>query len=364
MSTIGISLYLDYCDLETCMKKIDRAAELGYSECFTSFNFAEYRFPGERKDTDENRKKLIGYANSRGLRFHIDITRNLLYSMGGSISDLSCFKELGIPVIRLDGGFEPEEVAELTRNGSGILIEDNLSNYVLMKKTLPIVKEKGDLSQYLACLNFFPRNYTGLKMEEAAEMARELKACGGMVGGFIGSLYSPTQMNDTSTGTPSIEEHRFLPASVQMSEMLLNGFDYVLFGDSDPSDEELEAAASAHRCFEEGYVEIPCYFDDIDPEILEKIRSTDFLSRIDHAEKVIRGTQSRGIDMKLYNTISRNRYCITLDNILSNQYRGELQICLEELPAERFVNVIGQVRPYAVRLLKYIHQEPVHFRLV
>ena len=364
MSTIGISLYLDYYDFDACKKMIDRAASLGYSEAFTSFNFEEYLFPGKRNDSLADRKELLAYANEKGIRFHVDITRNLLYKMGGSIDDLTCFKELGIPVIRLDGGFSAEETAQLTKNREGILIEDNLSNYVLMRMTLPVVKEKGDLSQYLGCLNFYPRNDTGLDLKEATEMAKELQSYGCKAGAFISSLYSPTQMNDTSRGTPSIEAHRLLPAQIQAAELLCCDFDYVLFGDSDPSKEELEAVAHTYKCFEEGYVEIPCYFEDIDPAILNKIKDLTFLSRIDHSEKVIRGTESRRTSMEPFHTIERSRYCITMDNALSNQYAGELQICLEDLPAQKYVNVIGQVRPYATRLLKYVHKNPIRFKLI
>ncbi len=364
MSTIGISLYLDYYSIDECKKMLDRAASLGYRECFTSFNFEEYLFPGKRNDSLEDRKELLAYANEKGIRFHVDITRNLLYKMGGSIDDLSCFKELGVPIIRLDGGFSVEETAQLTRNKEGILIEDNLSNYVLMRMTLPVVKEKGNLNQYLGCLNFYPRNDTGLDLEEAVEMAKELQSYGCKAGAFISSLYSPTEMNDTSRGTPSIEAHRLLPAEIQLSELLCCGFDYVLFGDSNPSEEELKAVAQTHKCFEEGYVEIPCYFEDIDPAIINKIKDLTFLSRIDHSEKVIRGTESRRTLMEPYHTIERNRFCITMDNTLSNQYAGELQICLEDLPAQKYVNVIGQVKPYATRLLKYIHKNPIKFKLI
>lgn len=364
MSTIGISLYLDYYSIDECKRMVDRAASLDYRECFTSFNFEEYLFPGKRNDSLEDRKELIAYANRKGIRFHVDITRNLLYKMGGSIGDLSCFKELGIPVIRLDGGFSAEETAQLTRNKEGILIEDNLSNYVLMRMTLPVVKEKGNLNQYLGCLNFYPRSDTGLDLEEAVEMANELQSYGCKAGAFISSLYSPTEMNDTSRGTPSIEAHRLLPAQIQLSELLCNGFDYVLFGDSNPSEEELKTITHTHKCFEEGYVEIPCYFDDIDPAVIRKIKGLTFLSRIDHSEKVIRGTESRRTLIEPYHTIERNRFCITMDNTLSNQYAGELQICLEDLPAQKYVNVIGQVRPYAIRLLKYVHKNPIKFKLV
>lgn len=365
MSTIGISLYLDYYSLDQCKIMIDKASKLGYKEIFTSFNFEEYFFPGKRNTSIKDKKSLFSYAKEKGMRFHVDITKKLLYKMGGNVNDLSCFKELGIPVIRLDGGFTFEEIAILTTNNLGIMIEDNLSNYYLIEKSLPIIKEKGNLKQYCGCLNFYPRNNTGLKIKEAVEIANKMKEYGCATGAFISSLVSPTEMNNTSVGTPSIEAHRYLPSFIQVSELLCTkAFDYILFGDSNPSDYELKSVAHAYNCFNQGYIELPCYFEKINSQIIDKIKSTKGLSRIDRSSQVIRLTSTRGIEIAPENTILRNKYCITIDNTLSNQYKGEIQICLTELPAERFVNVIGQVKPYAYRLLKYIHEDVIYFKLV
>ena len=52
-----------------------------------------------------------------------------------------------------------------------------------------------------------------------------------------------------------------------------------------------------------------------------------------------------------------------MDNNLSNQYAGELQIMLEDLPPARNVNVIGMVKPYARCLLPYIHHDIASFKI-
>jgi len=364
MNTIGISLYLDYYSLEECKKRIDNAAKLGYKEIFTSFLFEEYSFPGAKAHSDKEKKALMDYAHEKGMVFHIDSTKNLLKKMGGTIDDLTCFKKLNVPVIRLDGGFTNEEIATLTNNKQGIIIEDNLCNYEAIRERIKVVKQKGNLKQYQACLNFYPRNNTGLVLQEAVQIAKEFKELGCKTGAFISSLVSPTQMNDTGIGTPSIEAFRYLPSYIQMYELLCTkAFDFILFGDSDPSKKELEEVARAYKCFKKGYIELPCYFDDVDPAALRKLKSLTYLSRCDYPEKLIRGCEARGIKVEPYNTIEIKKYSITVDNILSNQYTGELQIALEDLPASRNVNVIGQVRPYATGLLKYIHKDVVKFKL-
>lgn len=364
MNTIGISLYLDYYTLDECKKRIDNAAKLGYKEIFTSFNFEEYSFPGSKKVSDKDKKALMDYAEKKGMRFHVDITKKLVYKMGGTVEDLSCFKKLNIPIVRLDGGFTNEEIAICTNNKYGIMIEDNLSNYKQIIDRIEVIKAKGNLSQYSACLNFFPRNDTGADLKDAIASAIRMKELGCQTGAFISSLYSPTQMNGTGIGTPSIEDHRYLPSYIQMYELLCTKvFDFILFGDSDPSQEELIDVARAFKCFKKGYIELPCYLEDIDKQILKKIKNITYLSREDFSQNVIRGTASRGILMNPYNTIERKQYSITLDNNTSNQYSGELQITLKDLPAAKNVNVIGVVKPYAICLLKYIHHDVVSFKI-
>ena len=364
MNTIGISLYLEYYTLDECKKMIDNANKLGYKEIFSSFNFEEYTFPGAKAITLKEKKELMTYAKNKGMSFHIDITRNLLYKMGGTIDDLSCFAKINVPIIRLDGGFTPEEIAILTRNKQGIMIEDNLCNYEDERYRMNIIKNTGNLSQYSACLNFYPRNDTGLDLNDAVKIALELKQLGCKTGAFIGSLLSPTEMNNTGTGTPSIEDHRFLPSYIQMYELLCtNAFDFILFGDSNPTKQELEDVAHAYKCFKKGYVELPCYLEPLDAAITKKLKSITFHSRIDYAKKVIRGTESRRIIVEPFNTINREKYSITMDNNLSNQYAGELQIMLCDLPPARNINVIGMVKPYARCLLPYIHHNIVDFKI-
>ena len=364
MSTIGISLYLEYYTLDECKKMIDNASKLGYKEIFTSFNFEEYIFPGARTISKKEKKALMSYAKKKHMTFHIDITRNLLYKMGGTVKDLTCFKDLDVPVIRLDGGFTPDEIAQLTKNKQGIMIEDNLCNYELMRERIKVVKKKGNLKQYSACLNFYPRNDTGLDLKDAVEIAEEFKELGCATGAFIGSLLSPTEMNDTGTGTPSIEDHRFLPSYIQMYELLCTkAFDFILFGDSNPTQSELEEVAHAYECFNKGYVELPCYLEPLEEKALSKIKELTYLSRVDYSKNVIRGTKARGIRLEPNNTIKREKYSVTMDNTLSNQYTGELQITLTDLPPARNVNVIGMVKPYARCLLPYIHKCEVKFKI-
>jgi len=91
-------------------------------------------------------------------------------------------------------------------------------------------------------------------------------------------------------------------------------------------------------------------------------------NRPDSAEDVIRSTNSRETLRKEdvinpYNNINRKVGYITIDNKEYLRYSGELQICKNELPADRRVNVVGKVIEEEIFLLKYIGDE-TKFRLI
>ena len=112
-------------------------------------------------------------------------------------------------------------------------------------------------------------------------------------------------------------------------------------------------------------IDIPVYFDGLDQKSIDILNTIIFISRDDRADFVIRGTYSRKILMIEPNlTIERKKYAITIDNVLSNRYSGEMQIMLKDLPAQRNINVVGYIKPYATILLDKIHSCDVAFRLV
>lgn len=366
MAKIGISLYFDYYSLDECKKQLDFAKKIGYSEIFTSFNFSEYNFPGAKSDTIEKQQELLEYAFSQGMIFHVDITKNLLLKLGGNINDLSCFAKMHLPILRLDDGFTADEVAIMTNNEYGIIIEENLSYYSQHADRIETIKKSGNFKQYYACHNYYPRINTGIDIDTAVEKAKLFRQYGCQTGVFIGSLYSASEINDKGSGILTIEKHRYLPCEVQISELLATGaFDYIIFGDTNPRIDELENVAHANKLWEEeGCIELPCYLDNFDDKTLNLIESTKFVSRVDIPDEVIRACEiRRKVFVEPYHTIERNRYCITIDNKDSNQYAGEMQIPLVDLPPQKNINVIGQVKPYAYRLLNTIRNNYTPFKL-
>ena len=245
---LGISLYPDFYNKEELKSKLDFAKSLGYTRVFTSVQLGDLGFENTEVGITDNFRFLFDYAKEHNIVVHVDINDTMLKHIGASPDNLKSVYELNIPVLRLDGGFNFDEIAAMTNNPYGIIIEDNLSNYSVLKGHLETIKEKGNLNQYYGCHNFFPRNDTGLILEDALNASRLFNEYGCKNGIFIGSLYSKNDLNSNGSSVMSIEAHRYLPSEIQASHLLeYNTFDYILFGDSDPREDELIAVSKVNN---------------------------------------------------------------------------------------------------------------------
>ncbi len=385
MKTIGISIYPDFDNKEKIKQQLDYAKTLGYRIVFTSMQLGDLGFENTEVGLNDDFYFLFEYCHKIGMEIHADINDRMLFHLGAQIDNLKPISDLHIKVLRLDGGFTDHEVAVMTHNAYGIKIEENASLLQFPRRRIETIVEEGCINNYCACHNFFPLNETGLSYQDALNSARLFKSYGIQVGIFIGSLYSSCELNAIGRGIITIEDHRYKPSHIQAMELFAHEeYDYVIFGDTHPSLDELKKVSevakndtlevikskySVERVEEEldhiYCIELPVWLNtNIDEKLKKQLTSMVFVARSDQPKDLIRATQSRGISyVEVDNPIQRFPLSITLNNCLSNRYMGELQIVLEELPSVDYVNVIGQVKPYARQLLEEIKYGRVAFVL-
>lgn len=361
---IGISVYPDFLTKEEIFQQVDVAAKLGYTRIFTSVQLGNLGFDAGKNEITEEFFYLFSLAKQYGMVVHADINDIVLESMGGTFSNLKPISDLGVEVVRIDGGFTDEQIAIMTHNPYGIMIEDNSSMFATATTRLDLIKEKGNMAQFMACHNFFPRNNTGLLFDDAVDYALLYQSYGCKNGIFIGSQLNRPHLNATGEGVCTVEEHRFTPAHIALMELRhTEAFDIIFFGDSMVDESVL--AKVAHCAFSP-VTELPVWLDeDVNPELKKALTTQVFYSRYDQPEQLVRMTQTRKIaSFKPGNIVARNYLSITVDNELSNRYEGEVQIMLEDLPATRIANVIGQVKPVAARLVNDVTYGQIPFRLI
>ena len=359
----GLSLYPDFYRFEELNQKLTLAARLGYTRVFTSIQLGNLGFENTADDITDDFKNLFKRTRELGLKMHVDINDVMFKRLGCTLDNLQPLKDLFIDVIRIDGGFSYEEIAQLTHNPQGIVIEDNTYAPDRNELRIATMKRLANLKQYRACHNFFPRNDTGLPFEDVVKIAQGFQAAGIGCGAFIASMDSPNDLNAAGFGVPTVEEHRTTPAHIAFSELRNTGaFDAILFGDSWPSDDELKAVS---RVAQQDFVELEVWLDaDLGPALRKVLTETLLFARSDQPPHVVRATRTRKkVPVPPHNTVNRPAFCLTVDNERLNRYEGELQICLKDLPFDPAVNVVGQVKSTCQRLVNQVKYTQHPFKI-
>jgi len=359
---IGLSIYPDFLKLAEIEKEVLKAYLHGYTRIFTSIQLGDLGFSHAKEGLSDKYLFMFNLCKKYNLICHADINNRVFNNLGIKLDDLSKLKDIGISVLRLDGGFNNEEIATLTLNKEGIKIEDNTSMVVGVKERLEVIKSKGNIDNYMACHNFFPRNDTGLTLKDALEMAKIYQDYGCKNGIFITSQINKPHLNETGIGVPTIERHRYTPADLAFEELrAYNLFDIIFFGDSCPDNEFVKLVGLANK---RGYIELPIWFyPNISTFQKKRIISTDCISRPDQADFILRITQSRtNKKISKQNIFVRNQYTVTMDNHTSNRYQGEIGIMLKDMEATSIANVIGYIPSFAQYLIEPLKYSKVRFR--
>ena len=360
---IGLSVYPDFYRFEVIEKQLRLAKELGYTRVFTSIQLGNLGFANAIENVNDDFIKLFKLCRELGIKSHVDLNAEVFEQVGAKLNDLKPLVDMNIDVIRLDGGFVDEEIVQLTNNPYGLIIEDNASYPDVLWERVDQIKSKGNIKNYRACHNFYPRNETGLDFDDVVETAEILDDLEVGCGVFITSQSSPRDLNPSGQGIPTLEEHRFLPPAIAFSELRNTGvFDMILFGDGHPSEMDLRAVSAIAM---KDYVEIEAWLDRDLPQDQHKLLSETILwSRPDQPKLLLRAAQTRKkVSVPVNRCLARPYLSITLDNVLSNRYEAEVQIMLEDLGPSQVANVVGQVKPTCKRLLNQVKYMQYPFKI-
>ena len=245
------------------------------------------------------------------------------------------FKLPKIYSLRLDWGFDNEDIIDLYKKDE-FIVELNAST--VTKEKIDYLRANGiDLSKIRVSHNFYPKPDTGLSFDRVLEINTMLKDYGFNVMGYIPSNYG--KRPPLYLGLPTIEEHRNARLDVVLQEMNLLGFSEIVFGDAYASKEEIEYA----KKFDFSIIQIPIKLNkdisEVEKEQILKLHR----NRLDAANNIIRSSVRTKNVIKPRNTISREKFSVTIDNENMGRYQGEVAILTNNLPANDRVNVVGKV---------------------
>ncbi|MDW2796099.1 MupG family TIM beta-alpha barrel fold protein [Clostridium boliviensis] len=338
----GISIYFSN-EMEKNEKLIKKAVKNGAAYAFTSLHIPEETGVDYRQGI----RQLLNCCREAKLNLIADVGPETYEKLG--VANMEELKSLGITHVRLDYGFSPREVVEISKSFHVVF---NAST-IMEEELLEWKRYGADFTRFAACHNFYPKQFTALSLNQVKEINSRLKYLGFTTMAFVpGNLILRGPLFE---GLPTIEAHRNSRDEVayNMLELFMGGdCDVVLIGDVDIKEQDWEAV----NCISRGYVELEA---DLLPEY-EFVRDQIHHDRPDSSEFIFRSQESRLYQMDIEPVENEMRFrkagSICISNRKYARYMGELEIARVDLPMDERLNVIGQIKEKDLKFLTYIQK--------
>ncbi|MGX7148644.1 DUF871 domain-containing protein [Enterococcus ureasiticus] len=338
----GISLFLSEEMTDETRLYIKKMSEIGFKGIFTSLHI-----PEDDVTLYAQRLKELGQiAQNANMKLMVDISGEALKRAGFSFERLDEILSIGVTGLRMDYAISNQAIAEASQyltiglNASTISADD--------------VKElrsfNADFTKFEAWHNYYPRPETGLSNQFFNEKNRWLKQSGFQVFAFVPGnqrLRGPLQ-----EGLPTLEKHRYdnpFSAALDLNENYQ--VDGVYLGDPEISKRTIHQFETYNR-----NQVLQLEVSDLGSRYYSHILG-EHKNRQDEARDVIRSADAR---FKKISTVEsevlreRKTGSVTLDNLDYGRYMGEIQITKNDLPANEKINVVAQIIPEDISLLRLI----------
>lgn len=341
----GISIYLGLDNTpEENLQLIETAHRLGLKRIFTSLHIPETNTAALQNEL----QKVLKSAHLYNMEVISDVSPHTLSLLNLTKLDTEALQQLGISTIRLDFGYSEKDIAALSRR---IKVQFNAST--MTKEFLDNLKfYRTDFYCIDALHNFYPREGTGLSEKFMRQQNRLLHMYGVQTAAFVPS-YNRAR-SPLKKGLPTLEMHRYRPAASAAQHLTLLETDSVFIGDSLPADEEIRELAELSK----NYITVRAKCLTQNQFVKNMLEQNIFTVRADNAVTAVRVQESRSLcrEEKICPEYiaGRSKGMITLDNINSGRYKGEMQIILKAQQADRNVNIIGKIIDCDMILLKFL----------
>jgi len=350
MKKLGISLYPEHSTMEKDKQYLQLAHKYGFEKVFTCLLSVN----GQQKDIMKNFKEICSFANDLEMKVMVDIAPRVLTALGISYNDLSFFADMGAYGIRLDAGFSGNEEAIMTHNPFGLKIEINMSNATNYLDN--IIAYQPNRDNLVGSHNFYPHRYAGLSYSHFNKCCDLFKKHNISTAAFINSQAATFGPWPVTEGLCTLEMHRNLPIETQANHLFATGLiDEVVIANAYASEAEMKVLSQLNSNILTFKTEL---YNTI-TELEKKIVLDEFhFYRGDVSDYLIRSTQSRvkykQEDFKATNTPNIRRGDILIENERYGQYKGELQIALQDMENSGKTNVVGRIVPEEVFLLDFL----------
>ena len=176
------------------------------------------------------------------MEVNLDVNPDCFEKLGADYNDIKVFSDLGADILRMDIPYSMDKNAVLINNPYGIRIEFNAS--IVNDGFVSSLKDLALNQTVLACHNFYPQRYTGMKWHKYLEANKKLKQGNIEIGAFVTSHNKNTcGVWDAKDGLCTVEKMRDMPLDAQIRMLMAAGnIDSILIGNACASVEELKLA--------------------------------------------------------------------------------------------------------------------------
>lgn len=363
MKELGVTIYpvKDF-DLDKNKEYVLSAHHYGYTRIFISFFCV---LPQEIAETDYlcKIKDLADYAKSLNMKVQADFFSDIFNAFNATSQNISTIISAGIDEIRIDGGFDFSEIAQMSlQNCRRIVINaSELANengdIINIEKTIEkglqeFLDAGGDITKIEASHNMYPHEGTGLSMNHLINRKSIFKKYHIPISAFCNSHTFEMTLFHAMDGSPTVEDHRSLSAYGSAHELFVSQtVDSVFIADGFVSKNEL---SSLTRLLEEDIVSLRV---GVYPMITQQEKDVLFSGVHSHRESAycMRSMLYRElVKIPPRHTIERHCFDVTIDNEDYERYFGEVQILLKDRSINQRVNVVGYIVDEDRPLLKWI----------
>ncbi|MBE8955460.1 MAG: DUF871 domain-containing protein [Quinella sp. 2Q5] len=334
----GISVYagLDY-DHADNLALIELAASMGFKRLFTSAQIPE---AADAEKFIDDFTDILTKAVTCGLEIILDV----------NAENFAQYDIDGI-TLRLDDGFTPEQVAELSRSRRIQLNASTVTENFLRQ----LSEHNANFANVAALHNFYPHPWTGLETYYFDNQNQILREFGIEVGAFVPSRDGKRRA-PLCEGLPTLEDCRNFSTDLSARFLVALGVDFIIIGDGQPTQDELQAVATVRA--DEIVFRAQLLSNNL---TVAEILSRTFTRRADVAKSVIRGVEGRAYLREVGGTIppdepqiERSFGDVTIDNENFGRYAGEVQIVQDVLPADGRVNIAARILDEEIFLTGYL----------
>lgn len=351
MRQLGVSIYPSRSNIEDDKSYLELARSFGFTRIFTSL----LEIKGDTEAVINKFRDIIDYGNSLGMETILDINPELFEQLGVSYSDLRFFKDLGASGIRLDLGFTGAEEAKMTRNPHGLVIEVNMSSGT--KYIDHVMSFQPNKENLYASHNFYPQKYSGISQQHFEQSTTMFQKYGLKTAAFLTSQYGDIGPWSVQAGLCTLERHRNLSIETQVTHFrLMDMVDDLIIGNAYATKEELKHISEAYFSTEPSLqVDLAAGITDLETKM---VLEEEHQYRGDRSAYMIRSSQLRvkykEFDIPPHDTSPIKRGDIVICNNEFGQYKGELQIALQDMENEGDRNIVGHLKEESHFLLDYL----------